>query len=128
METKTIMKYNREKACWLCPDCDVENEMSLYQCRVCGFVKSNKVLTLNPGEAGINDESIESVIDEFDRMADTTGLKASGSKTTLESEYTDWEYGEKENSDEGKKIVWVAIVLILLVLIVAIVAGFYYAW
>ena len=35
-ETYEILHYKRPCDCWLCPDCDTENEIVLGKCSVCG--------------------------------------------------------------------------------------------
>ena len=113
MEVKTVMKYNRESACWLCPDCDVENELSLYQCRVCGFAKNDRVITLSPGESIAEYKEIETVVkDAFSTLGGTV------SSREIESAYTDWEYKEEEKSSGvGRAIAWIFIVAVVLLII-----------
>lgn len=40
MGINVILKYKRECDCWLCPECDTENNISASRCTVCGCQKS----------------------------------------------------------------------------------------
>ncbi len=39
METNVILKYRRPKDCWLCPECDSENDISVNHCFVCNCAR-----------------------------------------------------------------------------------------
>ncbi|MBQ2696241.1 MAG: hypothetical protein IJF61_02955 [Clostridia bacterium] len=36
METKVILQYRRARDCWVCPNCETENEIASGTCMLCG--------------------------------------------------------------------------------------------
>ena len=43
MDTNLMLKYKRERDCWLCPNCETENEMTFPGCTLCGYKKNPSV-------------------------------------------------------------------------------------
>ena len=46
MEIKEILVYHRRYDCWVCPECDLENETTLSKCSMCQCLKPNTPVLL----------------------------------------------------------------------------------
>ena len=42
-ETNVILEYRRANDCWLCPECDAENQLTQASCAVCGYRQMGSV-------------------------------------------------------------------------------------
>lgn len=104
-EVHEILKYKRPFDCWVCPDCDAENNMSIAECAVCGCRKSSSDTILKR------------------RIEEGEGIKITPKKVTPPDskpikKKTD--KGVYVTNDENKKIIWVIIIAIIIGLIIAV--------
>ena len=105
METKEILKYRRNVGCWLCTECESENDLSLYQCAVCGTDKSASAIILNPGEdAAIYNIPVPGKTEE---IVDDLKLGRVYSERIPEAD---------GRSGGGKVAVWIIVILLIAIL------------
>jgi len=105
-ETKVILKYKRENDCWLCPECDTENNVSLGKCTVCGLKKSPSAVILKQWT-----EADDKPITPPKKKTVTTPT-GPVFKDTDKDEYIP----EEENKN---KIIWWIVAIIIIGLIIA---------
>ena len=69
-----IMKYNRPKPVWVCPDCDTENDLSVENCFTCDRVKPAYARIITPeSERQEMEESVTVVNNHYSEPPTTYG-------------------------------------------------------
>ncbi len=43
MDSNTILKYKRREACWICPECEMENRLDMNKCILCGRIRTDNI-------------------------------------------------------------------------------------
>lgn len=103
LETKSILKFRRNGETWICPECDVENNITSEFCNVCGCPKTAATEFLKS----------YSKSDETPVMTE----KNTSSSVNFSPAFKDDVYTDEEVSS-GKKSTALKILLILLILVV----------
>lgn len=77
-ETEIFLKYKRPSQCWVCSECEAENNMLLVSCSVCGEKRKKDELILQP-----YNEKKEEVIQENETFI-LNYMHSDGSQITSE--------------------------------------------
>lgn len=116
-ETNIILKYKRPDESWLCPECDVENSMSLGECTICGYRKTLSATILKKWT-------------EADDIPVMPPPKKTTTSTPTTPVFKDTEtdtYIPEEKTNKNKIILGVIIAIIIIGLIIAASQGSTYA-
>ena len=105
LETKSILKFSRDIETWLCPGCDVENNITSDFCNVCGCPKTAATIFYDP-------YSEEKVVETPVMPEKDADLSGSFSPIYREDSYV------AEESVSGKKSTFLKILLVFLILVV----------
>lgn len=120
METKIIMRYKREKAAWICWNCEMENDMTGQECYFCRAKRANARVVKSWAE--------EAAISSYDH-SQTENSDASFSNTGAKHGFKDGEEDVKKRAEaeaSGKEdslfvpvLLW-ALLLVVIVIVIAI--------
>ena len=105
-----IMKYNRTKPVWVCPDCDTENDLSTENCFTCDHTKPSYARIITPeSERQEMEESVTVVNPPY--TAQPSGL---GSTITPPIHYPSTYVPPKKGTSAGVIIAIIFIILVIL--------------
>lgn len=107
-EVFSIVNYKRSNTCWVCPECETENQMDFIRCLVCGTARTTSCKVCVPWEV------------EQERIRERAAITRVQREEVLDRIETPEEVQERYVEPQGGSIAAKIVIVVLLILIAAL--------
>lgn len=118
-----IMKYNRSKSVWICPDCDTENELDCENCFTCDHVKPSYARIITPESERQEMEEYVSVFPNTYNPGPYVSTPTYGSTISPPIHYPST-YGTKPKKSSAGAVIAVIVLLLIIIGIIGLVVAY----